>query len=91
MEASGFPVFAAGFCTGTVRDAADATEALLAAVAGAGLVVHAQAPRDIIDRLVDDLRRLGPVEHVVSADPVPAPILTSEEQRLLDALANGKT
>jgi DNA-binding CsgD family transcriptional regulator len=46
-------------CTGAVRDTTDAAEALLAAVAGAGLIVHAQADRDVIYRLVDDLRRLG--------------------------------
>jgi DNA-binding NarL/FixJ family response regulator len=77
-------------CTGTVRGATDAAEALLAAVAGAGLIVCAQASRDIVDRLVDDLRHLGPVEHR-TAEQTPAPMLTSEEHRLLNALADGKT
>lgn len=77
-------------CTGSVQDAADAAHALLAAVAGAGLVVHAQAERDVIDRLVDDLRRLGPVDHRTT-EPDPGPALTAEERRLLDQLAEGKT
>ena len=79
-------------CTGVVRDAGDAAEALLAAVAGAGLVVHAVAERDVIDRLVDDLRRLGPVDHRTS-EPEPGPgwDLTDEERRLLDLLADGLT
>jgi DNA-binding CsgD family transcriptional regulator len=77
-------------CTGVVRDAADAAEALLAAVAGAGLIVHAQAERDVVDRLVDDLRRFGPVDHR-TGEPDPGPGLTADEGRLLDRLAEGKT
>jgi len=76
-------------CVGTIRDSGDAAEALLAAVAGAGLVVHADAPRDVIDRFVDDLRRLGPAEHQ-TADPPPLN-LTADERRLLDALVDGRT
>jgi DNA-binding NarL/FixJ family response regulator len=75
---------------GVVRDAADAAEALLAAVAGAGLVVHAVAPRDVIDRLVDDLRRFGPVDHR-TGEPEARPDLTAEERGLLDLLAGGRT
>jgi len=74
----------------TVRDAGDAAEALLAAVGGAGVVVHARAGRDVIDRLVDDLRRLGPVDHR-TGEPAPGPGLTADERRLLDALASGRT
>jgi DNA-binding NarL/FixJ family response regulator len=77
-------------CTGAVRDAADAAEALLAAVAGAGLVVHAQAERDVIDRLVDDLRRFGPVDHRIG-EPEPVAALPADERRLLDELADGRT
>lgn len=77
-------------CAGIVRDAGDAAEALLAAVAGAGLIVHASAPRHVVDRLVDDLRRFGPVEHR-TAEPERAPTLTTEEDRVLDALARGRT
>ena len=77
-------------CTGMVRDAADAAEVLLAAVGGAGVVVHTQADRDVIDRLVDDLRRFGPVDHRV-AELESGPALTVEERLLLDELAEGKT
>ena len=77
-------------CEGEVADAADAAEALLAAVAGAGLIVHARADRAVIDRLVDDLRRLGPVDHR-TAEPEPTPELTADERGLLDRLADGQT
>ena len=73
-----------------VRDAGDAAEALLAAVGGAGVVVHALAERETIDRLVDDLRRLGPVDHRMG-EPKPGPGLTTDERRLLDELASGRT
>ncbi len=76
--------------TGAVRDANEAAEALLAAVGGAGVVVHALADREVIDRLVDDLRRLGPVDHR-TGEPAPGPGLTADERRLLDALAQGRT
>jgi DNA-binding CsgD family transcriptional regulator len=77
-------------CIGQVVDAADAAEALLAVVAGAGLVVHARADRAVIDRLVDDLRRFGPVDHLTGALE-PSPELTPVERRLLDRLADGQT
>lgn len=81
---------AAVVCVGEVADAADAAEALLAAVAGAGLVVHARARRSVVDRLVDDLRRLGPVEHL-TGELEPGSELTVDERRLLELLAAGKT
>jgi len=77
-------------CVGPVVDAADAAEALLAAVAGAGIVVHARSDRFVVDRLVDDLRRLGRVDHRTS-EPEPRPALTADERRLLDRLADGRT
>lgn len=54
-------------CTGEIVTTDDARRALLAAIAGAGLVVAASADPLTIDRLLDDLRRIGPVEHVVGA------------------------
>lgn len=77
-------------CAGSVRDAAAAAEALLAAVAGAGLVVHARADREVIDRLIDDLRRFGAVDHR-TREPETGPALTADERRLLDLLAEGRT
>ena len=56
-------------CVGVVDSEAAAIEALLAVLAGAGLVAEARADRATVDRLVDDLRRRGPVDHRV-AGPV---------------------
>jgi hypothetical protein len=56
-------------CTGTISTADDARRALLAAMAGAGLVAGLDASRQVIDRLVDELRSLGPVHHVVLDEP----------------------
>jgi DNA-binding CsgD family transcriptional regulator len=77
-------------CAGVVAGPSDAADALLAAVWGAGLVVHARAEREIVDRLVDDLRRLGPVDHRVG-EPKPDALLTAEERALLELIAGGAT
>ena len=76
-------------CAGTVADAASAAEALIAALGGAGLLVEARAERELVDRLVDDLRRLGRVEHR-TREPDRA-VLTHEERTLLGLLAEGVT
>ncbi|MFN8630927.1 MAG: helix-turn-helix domain-containing protein [Chloroflexota bacterium] len=77
-------------CFGEVATDAEAVLALRAAVGGSSIIVLAQIPRETIDRLVDDLRRLGPVRHL-TAD-VPAPAAIDEEQRsLLRLLADGLT
>jgi DNA-binding CsgD family transcriptional regulator len=77
-------------CHGVVASDADAVLALRAAVDGAGVVVLATASRDTIDRLVDDLRRLGRVDHLT--EDVPPPVDVDEEQRrLLGLLADGWT
>jgi DNA-binding NarL/FixJ family response regulator len=76
-------------CAGAVVDEVSAAEALLAAVAGAGLVVEARAPREILDRLVDDLRRLGRVDHRTTEPETP--LLTREERALVALLAGGAT
>jgi len=77
-------------CAGVVAGPADAEAALLTAIAGFGIVVEARAERATIDRLVDDLRRLGPVDHRVarsapSDDVVPEPSL--EARAILRLLA----
>jgi DNA-binding NarL/FixJ family response regulator len=77
-------------CTGTVTSAEDAAAALLAAVAGAGLVVAARAEREILDRLCDDLRHLGPLDHRTASTP-PRPRLTAEEHTLAELLLAGVT
>jgi DNA-binding NarL/FixJ family response regulator len=77
-------------CSGTVSSAEDAAAALLAALGGAGVVVSARAERDIVDRLCDDLRRLGPLDHRVG-EATRAAALTSEERSLVDLLLEGTT
>lgn len=77
-------------CHGDVASDADAVLALRAAVAGASLVIVARATRETIDRLVDDLRRLGPVEHVTADVPAP-PTVDVQQRRLLRMLAEGWT
>jgi DNA-binding NarL/FixJ family response regulator len=77
-------------CTGTVSSAEDAAAALLAAVAGAGLVVAARAEREVLDRLCDDLRHLGPLDHRTASAPR-RPRLTAEERSLAELLLEGLT
>jgi DNA-binding CsgD family transcriptional regulator len=73
---------------GAVASREDAVDALLAALDGAGLVIETTADRAIVDRLVDDLRRLGPVDHRVGAAPEP-PALDSDARAILGLLAEG--
>ncbi|MGI8683951.1 MAG: hypothetical protein ACR2MO_02425 [Acidimicrobiales bacterium] len=75
-------------CRGRVDSAADAERAVLAAVCGAGLVLEASAGREVLDRLCDDLRRLGPVRHLL-AEPAGAAVLGAEERALLGLLLGG--
>src|ERR1700741_4426170 len=58
-------------CHGVVASDADAVLALRGAVGGAGVFLVARTTRGTIDRLVDDLRRLGQVEHVTEDVPPP--------------------
>jgi DNA-binding CsgD family transcriptional regulator len=71
-----------------VSSAAEAADALLAAIDGAGLIVVATADRATIDRLVDDLRRLGPVDHRIG-EPDSAPLLDPDAKAILGLLAEG--
>lgn len=75
-------------CTAEVRNFDDASRAVLAAVGGTGLVVHATADASVIHVLCEDLRRLGPVVHITStvADELG---LLAEEVDLLSLLASG--
>jgi Homeodomain-like domain len=77
-------------CHGVVGSDGDAVSALRAALGGAGLVVTAKAPRETIDRLVDDLRRLGKVDHL-TADVAPPLLVDQEHRALLALLADGWT
>lgn len=71
-----------------VRDDDEAAVALFTAIEGVGLLVDATAERPVVDRLCDDLRRLGHLEHRVDAC---GPFLTDDERALLDLLADGST
>jgi DNA-binding CsgD family transcriptional regulator len=56
------PARPGGIRHGIVRTAEDAAGAVLAALDGEGLMVLMRAPAEVVDRLLDDLRHLGPVE-----------------------------
>ena len=75
-------------CRGVVDGPQSAAAAMLAALDGTGLLVEATADRATIDRLVDDLRRLGPVDHRVGK-PEPGPTLEPEARAILGLLAEG--
>ena len=70
--------------------AEDAAAALLAAVGGAGVLIHARAERDVIDRLCDDLRRLGHSTIGVGVSSASFR-LTREEQALVEILLDGES
>jgi DNA-binding NarL/FixJ family response regulator len=75
----------------TVRTSADAAEAVLAALAGADVLVYATAPRAVVDPLCEDLRRLGRLCHVPAGEPVPAPAsaLDAADRALMGLLGGG--
>ena len=77
-------------CIGSVASAEDAAAALLAAVGGAGVLIHAVAERDVIDRLCDDLRRLGHLEHRLGVRTTSFR-LTRDEQALVEILLAGES
>ncbi len=72
----------------TVTDADDAAVALFLAIEGVGLLVDARPARAVIDRLCDDLRRLGHLDHRVDGS---GPHLSTDERALLDLLGDGSS
>ncbi len=80
-------------CAGVVDDAVAATEAVLAALAGHGLGVHATAPRKVLDLLYEDLQHIGPLELHAADDSVEHghPRLSPDQQELLRLLLAGQT
>jgi DNA-binding NarL/FixJ family response regulator len=76
-------------CSGRIANAADAAASLLCAVWGAGLVLDVEAPPDVVERLCEDLRRIGSVDY--RSGERPADELTREERALLELLAAGAT
>ncbi|MFZ5852875.1 MAG: hypothetical protein ACOYXS_00025 [Chloroflexota bacterium] len=75
---------------GAVATTDDAAAALLAALDGSGLVIAARAPREVIDRLLDDLRHLGPVDHRIGPVATVAH-LDHDARAILGLLAEGHT
>lgn len=78
---------------GQITDQRDAQSAVLAALAGAHLVVVTAADREVIDMLCEDLRRLGALDHRVGdlgVGPAAAvPGLGDAERALLECLLRG--
>jgi DNA-binding CsgD family transcriptional regulator len=75
----------------TVSDEAGAARALWAALRGEAQVIHATASRPVLDRLYDDLRRLGPVvvrSELDARGPGPDG-LAGDERALLGLLSTG--
>ena len=77
-------------CHGRISGDTDAGAVVLAALAGYGVLVEAPPGGDVVMRLVDDLRHLGPVVHRV-AEPAPRPALHAQGRWLLKLLAEGAT
>jgi DNA-binding CsgD family transcriptional regulator len=75
---------------GDVRTVADASAAMLAVLDGAGVVIRACAPPEVLDRLLGDLRHVGVVEHR-RAPEAAMPVLDREARELLGLLAQGRT
>lgn len=75
-------------CSGEVSGPEDVSDAVLAAVRGARLVVLLHADPPVASVLLDDLRRLGPVEHRQAVSG-PARQLDGDQRRLLELLAEG--
>jgi DNA-binding CsgD family transcriptional regulator len=73
---------------GNVDGQADAEAALQAALTGIGVLVVGRADRTVMDRLIDDLRRLGPVDHRVGEPPTEAS-LPYAARDILGLLAEG--
>ncbi len=78
-------------CVGRVSTLQEAQLALLAAVHGAGLIVHLDAPTEDLAPFVEDLRHVGPVEFRTEGSRSPPPLLTKEQIGLLRLLSSGAT
>jgi DNA-binding CsgD family transcriptional regulator len=76
-------------CAGEVSDRRTAQQAVLAALAGAHLVVLASATREVIDMLCEDLRRLGILDHRLAPEQPAGPALAPAERALIERLLAG--
>jgi DNA-binding NarL/FixJ family response regulator len=74
-------------CVGVVRTEDEVQRVVLAALAGADLVVDCRVGREAADLMCDDLRRLGTLDHrIVDPDAV---TLDDDQRALLAAIAEG--
>ena len=78
-------------CAGLVADERSAQRAVLAALAGAHLVVVAIAGREVVDMLCDDLRRLGTLDHRLGDAAEQDSTLGPAERAVLERLLAGDT
>jgi DNA-binding CsgD family transcriptional regulator len=78
-------------CAGPVADERSAERAVLAALAGARLVVVATAPREVVDMLCEDLRRLGTLDHRLADAPEQTTAVGPAERVILERLLAGET
>jgi DNA-binding CsgD family transcriptional regulator len=72
-----------------VAGPSDARLAVEVALRGFSVLVVNHAPRDVADRLYDDLRRFGRVEVRSVAVEAPGAALSADERDLLELLASG--
>ncbi len=85
-----FALVARDVRTGMVATADHAARALLAVLGGAGVVIHGAADREVLDRLLDDLRHAGAVDHRRGAGE-PEPALDDDARAVLVCLSKGQT
>lgn len=76
---------------GAVRTIEDAGAALLAVLAGKGVVIHGCAPGVVLDQLLGDLHHVGPVDHRRVPGPPRADELDADARAILSLLAQGRT
>jgi hypothetical protein len=77
-------------CVGTVASPSDAALAVLAAARGAGVVLAVSARDETLERLVEDLSRIGPVDYWPRESGTQG-ALNIEQWCLLELLAQGRT
>jgi DNA-binding NarL/FixJ family response regulator len=81
-------------CHGAVLDRRDAAAAVLAGARGAGVVAAVGPTPGLVERVFEDLSRLGTVRTSAATEPVhgaSATLLDRESINLLEALALGQT
>ncbi|MDQ3609526.1 MAG: LuxR C-terminal-related transcriptional regulator, partial [Actinomycetota bacterium] len=77
-------------CTGWVATGEEAVEVVLAALRGVALAVAVPDER-LLERLAEDLHRIGDVQERTADAAQPLERLDAEQRRLLEALASGST